>query len=137
MAQSSRRMMLRTSFALPLAAPALAVAAVTTGSDAKLLGVCAEFVACDRQQRAIYDGPDAIEDEDEAAAATRPIFARMHDLLDRMEQLRALTSDGVAARARSLAQHSGDGAFSFDTRTTITGRLLGFLLRDAAAVGRA
>ena len=97
----------------------------------------AEFVACDRQQRAIYDGPDAIEDEDEAAAATRPIFARMHDLLDRMEQLRALTSDGVAARARSLAQHSGDGAFSFDTRTTITGRLLGFLLRDAAAVGRA
>lgn len=128
--------MLRTSLALPLAAPALAAAAVTAGSDAELIQVCAEFIACDRQQRAIYDGPDDVDD-DEAAAAAAPIFARMKGLLAQMEQLRAKTSDGIAARAQSLAQHSGEGAFSFDARSTITGRLLGCLMRDAAALGRA
>ncbi len=132
MAQSSRRVMLRTSLALPLAAPAFAAAAFTTGDDAELIGVCAEFIACDRRQRAIYDGPDDVDD-DEAAAATAPIFARMKGLLAQMEQLRATTSDGIAARAQSLAQHSGEGAFSFDARSTITGRLLACLLRDAAA----
>ncbi len=131
MAQSLRMPLMAGS------ALAAAPAAAAPGGDAELIRLCAEFMACDRQQRAVYDGPAAIEDEDEAGAATAPIFARMYELLDRMEQLRATTSDGISARAQSLAQHSGDWAFSFDARGTITGRLLDYLLRDAAALGRA
>ncbi len=109
-------------------------AATVPNPDADLIAVCAEFNACDRQQRAIYDGPDAIEDEGEAALATAPIFARMEALLTRMEHLRAASPFGIAARASSLAQHSGGMESSFDAQDTITGRLLGCLLRDGAAV---
>jgi hypothetical protein len=99
--------------------------------DAALLEVCAEFLASEAQFRAIHDGPDALRDEDEAEAAGRVIVAAWGGMLSRMEQLRATTVDGIAARARCLAQHSGEGAFSFDARETVTGRLLACLLRDA------
>ncbi len=102
--------------------------------DADLLAVCAEFNACDVRQRAIYDGPDAIEDDGKAALAAAPIFARMEVLLNRMEDLRAASSIGIAARAGSLAQHSGGMESSFDAQGTITGRLLDYLLRDVAAL---
>ncbi len=105
--------------------------------DADLLAACAEFNACDLQQRAIHDGPNAIEDDESAAVAAAPISSRMDALLDCMEHLRAASPAGIAARAGSLAQHSGEWAFSFDERSTITGRLLDYLMRDAAALGRA
>jgi len=105
--------------------------------DADLLAVCAEFNACDLRQRAIYDGPDAVEDDGKAALAATPIFARMDALLDHMEHLRAASAAGIAARAGSLAQHSGGMESSFDAQGTITGRLLDYLMRDAAALGKA
>ncbi len=115
----------------------LDAAAAAPNPDADLLAVCAEFNACDLRQRAIYDGPNAIEGDEEGALATAPIFAKMHTLLDRMEHLRAASAAGIAARAGSLAQHSGGWVFSFDARGTITGRLLDYLMRDAAALGKA
>ncbi len=105
--------------------------------DADLLAVCAEFNVCDLRQRAIYDGPDATDDDGKAGQAVAPIFARMDALLDRMEHLRAASPAGIAARAGSLAQHSGGMEFSFDARGTLTGRLLDYLLRDVAALGGA
>ena len=51
-----------------------------------------------------------------------------------MQRLRATTAAGVLARAQVLAQHAGDFSFSFDYRSTKTGRLLDYLLRDAAAL---
>ncbi len=102
--------------------------------DADLLAVCTEFNACDVRQRAIYDGPDAVEDDGKAALAAAPIFARMDAVLNRMEHLRAASSIGIAARAGSLAQHSGGMESSFDAQGTITGRLLDYLLRDVAAL---
>ncbi len=120
-----------------LAGAGFDVAAAAPNADADLLAVCAEFNACDLRQRAIYDGPDAMEDDGKAALAAAPIFARMHTLLDHMAHLRAASAAGIAARAGSLAQHSGGREFSFDAQGTITGRLLDYLLRDAAALGEA
>jgi len=117
-----------------LAGAGLDAAAAAPNPDADLLAVCAEFNACDLRQRAIYDGPNAIEDDGKAGQAAAPIFARMHTLLDHMAHLRAVSAAGIAARAGSLAQHSGGMEFSFDAQGTITGRLLDYLLRDAAAL---
>jgi len=122
---------------LPGAGIACAGQAAVPSPDADLLAVCAEFNACDLRQRAIYDEPDAMDDGGKAGQAAAPIFARMDALLDRMEHLRAATPAGIAARAGSLAQHSGEWAFSFDAQGTITGRLLDYLMRDAAALGGA
>jgi hypothetical protein len=119
-----------------LAGAGLNAAAAAPNPDADLLAVCAEFNACDLRQRAIYDGPDAVEDDGRAALAAAPIFARMDALLNRMEHLRAASPAGIAARAGSLAQHSGGWAFSFEGRGTITGRLLDYLMRDAALLGK-
>lgn len=120
-----------------LAGAGLGAAAAMPNPDAELLAVCAEFNACDLRQRAIYDGPDAVEDDEKAALATAPIFARMRALLNHMEHLRAVSPAGIAARAGSLAQHSGHWEFSFDARDTIPGRLLDYLMRDASALGSA
>ncbi len=117
-----------------LAGAGLDAAAAAPNPDADLLAVCTEFNACDLRQRAIYDGPDVTDDDGKAGQAAAPIFARMDALLDHMEHLRAASPAGIAARAGSLAQHSGGWAFSFDARGTITGRLLDYLLRDAAAL---
>ena len=120
-----------------LAGAGLGAAAAAPAPDAELLAVCAEFNACDLRQRAIYDGPDAIGDDEKAELATAPIFARMRALLNHMEHLRAVSPAGIAARAGSLAQHAGHWEFSFDARGTMPGRMLDYLMRDAAALGSA
>lgn len=132
-----RNLLAVTPALVGLAGAGLGAAAAAPNPDADLFAVCAEFNACDLRQRAIYDGPDAVEDDGKAALVAAPIFAQMHTLLDHMEHLRAATPAGIAARAGSLAQHSGGRAFSFDAQGTITGRLLDYLLRDAAALGKA
>ncbi len=134
----NRRNLLSAGPALmALVGAGLDAAAAAPNPDADLLAVCAEFNACDLRQRAIYDGPDAVEDDGKAGQAAAPIFARMDALLNRMEHLRAASPVGIAARAGSLAQHSGGREFSFDAQGTITGWLLDYLLRDAAALGKA
>ena len=104
--------------------------------DAELIAVCAEFDACERQTSIIHGtGPDCVVDDDEASLVSAPIFARMHVLLDRMDELRATTPAGIQARAHCLAQHCGSLQYSFDYEDTIPGRLLGYLMRDSAALG--
>ena len=49
--------------------------------------------------------------------------------------LRATTADGIAARARCLAVHNSDGAFSMQDPNTTLGWLLRWLMRDAGALG--
>ena len=117
---------------LPLAARAEPVQHL----DAELIAVCCEFDACERQTAIIHGtGPDCVVDDDEANAVSAPIFARMHVLLDRMDELRATTPAGIQARAHCLAQHCGSLQYSFDYEDTIPGRLLGYLMRDSAALG--
>ncbi len=120
---------------LPLAARA-GEGAKSAFPDADLIAVCAEFDACDRQATTIHGtGPDSIVDDGKADAASTPLRARMHALLDRMEDLRATTPPGIQARAHSLAQHGGHGEYTFDCPTTMAGRLLHMLMRDSVALG--
>ena len=122
---------------LPLAARAEGVS--VTGMphrDAELIAVCAEFDAYERQTCIIHGtGPECVVDDDEASVVSAPIFARMHVLLDRMDELRATTPAGIQARAHCLAQHAGHGGYSFDGDTDTVARLLRYLLRDSAALG--
>jgi hypothetical protein len=55
----------------------------------------------------------------------------------RVGDLRAATSDGIYARAHDLPAHAGHHHFSFDKPRSMTGRLLGQLLRDAAGISEA
>ena len=52
-----------------------------------------------------------------------------------MGDLHATTADGVAARGRCLAAHNCHFDFSMDDPDTHTGRLVHYLMRDAAALG--
>ena len=68
-----------------------------------------------------------------------PIAERWDGMLERMAQLQATTSEGLAARAMPLAQHSGikpgtecyPFAFEPDDAEDVTGRLLHMLLTNA------
>ena len=138
----NRRNLLTTalgSVALPSAVTAAGISLTGTPPahpDADLIAVCAEFDAHERQTMIIHgDGPDCIVDDTEASVVSAPIFARMHVLLDRMDELRATTPAGIQARAHSLALHGGDFGYSFDYPDTMVGRLLVYLMRDSAALG--
>ncbi len=112
------------------------VGEATPGLDAELIAVCAEFDTLERQSCIINGtGPDCVPDDDEADRVTAPIRARMHELLDRMDRLRAASPAGIQARAHCLAQHAGHLDYSFDYPETMVGRLLIYLMRDAAALG--
>ena len=50
-------------------------------------------------------------------------------------ELRATTAEGIAARARCLAVHNSDGAFTMDEPDSTTGLLVHYVMRDAAALG--
>ena len=125
--------------AMPTEAPAVTV--LEPSADAELIAVCAAFDAAEARFRAIFDGPAAIADDEEAADAGAIERDQMSALLDRMNMLRATTTVGIQARAHTLALYNGDWRFSFDrdstTLSTITARLLGYLMRDAAALGGA
>ena len=137
----NRRKLLRAAAAsvmLPgaVVAEGVSVTGIPSDPDADLIGVCAEFDACERQTSIIHgSGPDCVTDDADAHAASTPLYDRMAILLDRMDELRATTPAGIQARAHSLAQHGGDGGFSFDCETSMLGRLLAYLMRDSAALG--
>lgn len=110
----------------------------TANPDAELISVCAEFDALYQKTIDIHEGPNAIADDDLAAAAVAPLDQRMDTLLDRMETLQATTPRGIQARARSLALNASEGWhkgwFTMDALETVPGRLLSYLMRDAGRI---
>ncbi len=98
--------------------------------DADLVATCHAFMTGEygyRDELRLWEGrePTPVLDQ---------MFAAQEALLDRMEGLRATTPEGVCARAVALAAHDPALEFSTDDPTTIAGRLLGCLVRDALAV---
>ena len=60
--------------------------------DADLIATCTEFDACERKTSIIHGtGPECVVDDDEANVVSAPIFTRMRVLLNRMDELRAMT----------------------------------------------
>ena len=84
--------------------------------------------------KAIYS---TVEDDDDAFRQGRPIVAEIGRLVERMGRVRAVTAEGIQARALALHHSNPCQGFSFDDPETETGRLLVYLLRDAAALGGA
>ena len=137
----SRRMSGRRNFLAGAAGLAVGtgggLVSAASRPDAELIGLCAAFDAHEMAVQVIYDGPARTIPDDEAAALAFPHHERMGELMDQMEPLHATTPTGIAARARTLSLHAGHGHYSFDYNDGTAGRLLQFLLRDAAALGEA
>jgi hypothetical protein len=122
---------------LPIAAKAEEVVNTTTPAghpDADLLHLAERFI---QHERAMQEWPcEALpgtpEDERQYAEQSRMVDIQ-HSLTLQLGLLRATTSDGIQARARCLAVHNADGAFTMDDPNTTTGRLLRHLMRDAGA----
>lgn len=77
---------------------------------------------------------ETVVEEKRQHAEQRRMVSIQHTLTLQLGALRATTADGIAARARCLAVHNADGAFSMKHSNTTTGRLLRYLMRDAAAL---
>jgi len=104
--------------------------------DTLLLALCAEFIACDVDNKDKGEGPNAIADDDEYEAYSAAACRRMSALSVRLLEMPVHTVDGVHGLARCLAEHNGDGQHSFEYPGTITRRLLDAVMRGATAAGR-
>ena len=138
---SSRRTLFAAAGAVILGSGVTAGAAasvadlVPTETDAELIRFCRELVDVELAYRAIYDGPDAILDDERAIAASSGMMERLEAIVGEIEDMQATTAEGILARAHALAFQNGDFACSFDWREdTIIGRQLDCLLRDALAL---
>ncbi len=104
--------------------------------DAALIALAERFI---QHERAIQDWPcDALlgtpEDAVQEANQSRMCDVQ-HAMAIQLGTLRATTAEGIAARARCLAVHNADGAFSMEDPNTTTGRLLRWLMRDTGLLG--
>lgn len=107
---------------------------VPADRDADLIRLCDEFIRLELHRRAIFDGPTAIEDDDQADAASLIVSRQMNRVLERIEVMRAVSADGVLAMAQALWVEDSDFHGSSDVES-VPGRLLTCLLRDAAGIG--
>ncbi len=138
MTASSRRGLLAGGADLSVA-PLTASAAITAQAhpDAALLALAGRFIAHERLVQAMPCDAETGAEEAVQTAAQRQLLDHKHGLVMQMGELRATTPDGITARARCLALHNADGAHSMDVPDDTTGRLLRWLMRDAAGLGRA
>jgi hypothetical protein len=105
---------------------------VTAHSDADLLEACAAFDALERASHATFRGQDCGSPEEEAAEAERERFSEAQEpLVARICELEAITREGMAARARSLALW--DGELMKPDRAYTGDRLTAAIIRDLLA----
>ncbi len=97
--------------------------------DAELIAMAERFIV---DEQAIRDWPCSADGnlppEFNNAVMAQGVLA------SQMGALRATTAEGVAARARCLAAHNLELDFAMDDPDTVTGRLVHYLMRDAAAL---
>ena len=106
----------------------------TAHPDADLLALAERFIAHERAIQAMPCDAETEAEEKRQHAEQRRMIGIQHTLTLQLGALRATTADGVAARARCLAVHNADGAFSMEDPNTTTGRLLRCLMRDAGTL---
>ncbi|MGI4809893.1 MAG: hypothetical protein ACRYF2_17490 [Janthinobacterium lividum] len=105
-------------------------------SDTVLVRLCGEFIKLEGVIHDIYDGPNASHNEGVASLTAAPTQARQQQIIAELGDVQAATAVGVLARARALAAFNGHFGFSFDHPDDDgAGRMLAYLLRDAAAIG--
>jgi hypothetical protein len=82
------------------AAPSAPIGA--NGPDAELIALCATFDDLSRQFDGLHVGPNRIEDDEIRDVALDPIERQQKPLIDAICIRRAVTPDGISAKARSL-----------------------------------
>ena len=133
MKTSTRRGFLGATVTLPIAAYANAPQTSPTVAhpDAELIALAERFIT---GEIAVQDWPPGADGDLPEPEFSQAVSAQ-DALASEMGALRATTVDGVAARARCLAAHNSGFDFSMDDPDTATGRLVHYLMRDAAALG--
>jgi hypothetical protein len=72
------------------------------GMDAELIRLCEAFDLLERQRLELFDGPSAINDDEDRTVADLPLEAKQAELLDVIFEIPATTMAGVIARAKSI-----------------------------------
>ena len=137
---TGRRSLMATAplLALALAAPAGAADA-DPSADAELIATCAAFDNLERAYIATDHGAEHDSPEDVAAKTEQDRLTTAQDaLVNRMVELRAITREGMAARARSLILWDAelmkaDGEMAAYTGGRLTQALVRDLLAGSAA----
>ena len=126
------------SVMLPDAVRAKGMVFMTTPSpDADLIRVAEQFIANEQAPRAEpCDAEPGTPEEQQSDWRNHQMVGVQRTLTLKLETMRATTADGIAVRARCLAVHNADFAFSMEDRNTTTGSLVRQLIRDAAPVDR-
>ncbi|ATR19486.1 hypothetical protein CTJ15_03730 (plasmid) [Roseomonas sp. FDAARGOS_362] len=95
---------------LPVSAvPATAAGLPQPSPDADLIRLCHAFDDLEGQIQALYeDGATPIADDEERKAAIEPLRERQAPILDQICALRAITPEGVRARAWTLRKWDVD-----------------------------
>ena len=97
--------------------------------DAALIAMAERFIV---DEQAIRDWPSGADGN--LPEEFYDAVVAQDALSSQMGVLRATTVEGVAARARCLAAHNLEYDFAMDDADTATGRLVHYLMRDAAAL---
>ena len=98
--------------------------------DAELIGLCSQYNVLTRRIVALYEGPNAIVDDDERDEAIDPISDDQHDLLLRIGPIRATTMAGLLARIEMLVLENPQMLREPDPDDYRESQMLGALLRD-------
>ena len=110
----------------------VAVVASIVSPDAELLEVCAAFDEMERASLATFQGQEPGSAEETAAETERERLSEAQEpLVERMCELEAITREGAAARARSLALW--DAELMKPDRCFIGDRLTAAIVRDLLA----
>ena len=103
-----------------------------TSPDAELLQTCAAFDEMERASLATFQGQEPGSAEETAAETERERLSEAQEpLVERMCELEAITRDGMAARARSLALWGAE--LMKPDRCFIGDRLTAAIVRDLLA----
>ncbi len=108
---------------------------VSANADACLIAAAETFIVTERRMRAMPCDAEYGTSEDKAHVDQMDaLCASQQALAASMLTMRAVTIEGIAARARALATHNPNRDFAMDSRDTTTGMLVDALIRDAGAL---
>jgi hypothetical protein len=104
----------------------------TPSRDAELLALCEQFDELTRERSSLFEGENRLDDQDARDAALDALTARGRPLVERLCATRAVTVEGIRAKARSLAlwepdslHPTGERFWDEDLMASILADLLG------------
>jgi hypothetical protein len=121
--------------ARPQMADIMAAQETAPHPDADLISLSRQYCDLERKSNDLFDGPNAVLDDDECEALNRPIKEAQKLLLGPMREQKATTLDGHLARIRAVVATGSilpDDPENMAQSNYFNEALLGMLLRDLA-----